>query len=85
MGSMAYSLTGAAGISWGSMAERDIAAEVLQGLREVKEYRAGTRTLRTTRQPCDWSNAGQRLQSAYPTLVAGICAARNVADGRGER
>jgi len=31
------------------MAERDIAAEVLQGLREVKEYRAGTRTLRTTR------------------------------------
>ena len=31
------------------MAERDIAAEVLQGLREVQEYRAGTRTLRTTR------------------------------------
>ena len=31
------------------MAERDIAAEVLQGLREVKEYRAGKRTLRTTR------------------------------------
>ena len=37
------------------MAERDIAAEVLQGLREVKEYRAGKRTLRTTRveaKPC---------------------------------
>ena len=31
------------------MAERDIAVEVLRGLREVQEYRAGTRTLRTTR------------------------------------
>ena len=31
------------------MAEREIAAEVLKGLREVQEYRAGTRTLRTTR------------------------------------
>lgn len=36
-------------------------------------------------QPCDWGNAGQRLQSAYPTLVAGISAARIIADGRGER
>ena len=31
------------------MAERDIAAEVLQGLREVQEHRSGKRTLRTTR------------------------------------
>ena len=31
------------------MAERSIGAEVLQGLREVKQCRAGTRTLRTTR------------------------------------
>ena len=31
------------------MAERNIVAEVLKGLREVQEYRAGTRTLRTTR------------------------------------
>ena len=31
------------------MADRDVAAEVLKGLREVQEYRAGTRTLRTTR------------------------------------
>ena len=31
------------------MAEREIAAEVLKGLREVQEYRAGTCTLRTTR------------------------------------
>lgn len=36
-------------------------------------------------EPCDWSSAGQRLQSAYPTLVAGISAARIIADGRGER
>ena len=31
------------------MAERNIAAEVLQGLREVQEYRAGKRTLRSAR------------------------------------
>ena len=31
------------------MAERDIAAEVLQGLREAQEYMAGARALRTTR------------------------------------
>ena len=31
------------------MAERDIAAEVLQGLREVKEYRAGKANASTTR------------------------------------
>lgn len=31
------------------MAERDIAAEVLQGLREVRDHRSGKRTLRTTR------------------------------------
>ena len=29
------------------MAERNIAAEVLEGLRGVREYRAGNRTLRT--------------------------------------
>ena len=31
------------------MVERDVAAEVLEGLREVREHRAGKRTLRTTR------------------------------------
>ena len=31
------------------MAERDIVAEVLKGLREVREHRAGKRTLRTLR------------------------------------
>ena len=31
------------------MGERDIAAEVLKGLREVREHRAGKRTLRTFR------------------------------------
>ena len=31
------------------MDERNIAAEVLDGLREIKEHRAGRRTLRTTR------------------------------------
>ncbi len=31
------------------MAERNIAAEVLKGLREVQEHQAGRRTLRTTR------------------------------------
>ena len=31
------------------MAERNVAKEVLTGLREVREHRAGTRTLRTTR------------------------------------
>ena len=31
------------------MTERDIAAEVLRGLREVREHRAGKRTLRETR------------------------------------
>ena len=31
------------------MAERNIAAEVLKGLHEVREHRAGRRTLRTTR------------------------------------
>ena len=31
------------------MAERDIAQEVVEALREVKEHRAGRRTLRTTR------------------------------------
>ena len=30
------------------MAERNIAAEVLAGLHEVREHRAGKRTLRTT-------------------------------------
>ena len=31
------------------MAERDVAAEVLQGLREMPEHRSGKRTLRATR------------------------------------
>ncbi len=31
------------------MADRNIAAEVLEGLREIQAYRAGKRTLRTTR------------------------------------
>ena len=31
------------------MTERDIAAEVLQGLHEVREHRTGKRTLRETR------------------------------------
>ena len=31
------------------MTERNIAAEVLDGLREIRQYRAGRRTLRTTR------------------------------------
>ena len=31
------------------MAERNIASEVLRGLHEVQEHRAGKRTLRTTR------------------------------------
>jgi len=33
------------------MSKRDIAAEVLEGLREIQEYRAGKRTLRTHRVP----------------------------------
>lgn len=33
------------------MADRNIAAEVLEGLREIREHRAGKRTLRTTRVP----------------------------------
>ena len=32
-----------------NMAERNIAAEVLAGLHEIREHRAGKRTLRTTR------------------------------------
>ena len=36
-------------------------------------------------QPCDWSEASRRLQSAYPALVGGISAARIIAEGRGER
>ena len=31
------------------MAERDVAAEVLRGLQEVREHRAGKRVLRETR------------------------------------
>ena len=31
------------------MTDRNIAAEVLDGLREIREYRAGKRTLRTVR------------------------------------
>ena len=31
------------------MTERDVATEVLRGLREVREHRAGNRTLRETR------------------------------------
>ena len=31
------------------MGERNIAAEVLKGLREIREYRTGMRTLRTIR------------------------------------
>ena len=31
------------------MTERDIAAEVLDGLREIRDHRTGRRTLRTTR------------------------------------
>lgn len=30
------------------MAERDVAAEILKGLQEVREHRAGTRALRET-------------------------------------
>ena len=66
-----------------------VLAEVERG-EEIEVLRRGRPVARivplpSESQPCDWSNAGQRLQSAYPTLVAGICAARNVADGRGER
>ena len=48
------------------MAERNIAAEVLQGLREVQEYRTGTRTLRTT-----WVEA-KPLPGLTPELIKRI-------------
>lgn len=47
------------------MTERDIAAEVLQGLHEVREYRTGKRTLRTTRVP-------KPLPGLSPARIRGI-------------
>ena len=61
--------------------ERGEEAEVLRRGRPV----ARIVPLPSESEPCDWSSAGQRLQSAYPTLVAGTPAARIIADGRGER
>lgn len=48
------------------MNERNIAAEVLEGLREVQAFRAGKRTLRTTRVP---SRDGPRDASTDPATT----------------
>lgn len=47
------------------MSERNIAAEVLAGLREVQQHRAGQRTLRTTRVP-------KPLPGLSPERIRGI-------------
>lgn len=47
------------------MSERNIAAEVLAGLHEVQQHRAGKRTLRTTRIP-------KPLPGLSPERIRGI-------------
>lgn len=47
------------------MSERNIATEVLEGLREVQEHRKGKRTLRTTRVP-------KPLPGLSPDRIRGI-------------
>ncbi|WP_419163654.1 helix-turn-helix domain-containing protein [Candidatus Palauibacter sp.] len=56
------------------MAERDIAAEVLEGLREVRDHRAGKLTLRTTRVP-------RPLPRLSPETIRGIRDELNVSRG----
>ncbi len=48
------------------MAERNIAAEVLKGLHEVREHRAGKRTLRTTQVEA------KRLPGLTPDMIRTI-------------
>ena len=54
------------------MTERNISAEVLDGLREIREHRAGRRTLRTTRvEP-------RPLPELTPEAICGIRAGLDV-------
>ena len=54
------------------MTERNISAEVLDGLREIREHRAGRRTLRTTRvEP-------RPLPELTPEAIRGIRAGLDV-------
>ena len=62
----------------------------VEGGEEIEVLRRGRPVARivplpSEPQPCDWSEAARRLQSAYPTLTGGTSAARIIADGRGER
>ena len=66
-----------------------VLAEVERG-EEIEVLRRGRPVARmvplpSESQPCDWSDASRRLQSAYPALVGGISAARIIAEGRGEQ
>ena len=51
------------------MTERNIAAEVLDGLREVREHRAGKRTLKTVRvEPRPLRSSRQRASATSATV-----------------
>lgn len=66
-----------------------VLAEVAGG-EEIEVVRRGRPVARivpilAASHACDWSDAEQRLQSVYPTLIGGSPASQIVADGRGER
>lgn len=66
-----------------------VLADVAGG-EEIEVVRRGQPVARivpivATSHECDWSDAEQRLQSVYPTLVGGLPASQIIADGRGER
>ena len=54
------------------MTERNIANEVLDGLREIREHRAGKRTLRTVRvEPRPTSTKWSRGWTLTPSVLRG--------------
>lgn len=53
------------------MGERDITAEVLEGLHEIREHRAGKRTLRVTRVEVKSVAELQRVDAARAEVESG--------------
>ena len=57
----------------------------------IEVHRRGRPVARIVPLPCvapriaDWSQAGNRLLTAYPAPVGGVTAAQAIVDGRGDR
>ena len=63
----------------------------VEGGEVIEVRRRGRPVARIVPLPCvasrtvDWSQAGKRLLTVYPTPVGGVTAAQAIVDGRGDR